>query len=154
MGRNRGESLVFRYEKKWAGEGRFFGKKLLKYLSAILVIQVVWEKTRLLHLLFTLFSGFRKSCPWWKTSANHRSFQKESAPILPLHKWKYACQSLWKVKVWFNGGKSCRKSCYSSIETERVPVIFKYPKVDTGGNKAWDIHMCTKMIEVDAHQAT
>ena len=46
-----------------------------------IVIQVFWEKTRLLLLLMALFSGFKKSSPWRETLTNHRSFQRESVPI-------------------------------------------------------------------------
>ena len=46
-----------------------------------IVIQMFWEITRLLHLIMTVFSGFKRSSPWRETLTNHRSFNWESVTI-------------------------------------------------------------------------
>ena len=79
-----GWEFLYFYTTLKASVGRIFlaslGKNSIITFQHI-VIQVFWEKTRLLHLLMALFSGFKKSSPWRETLANHRSFQRESVPI-------------------------------------------------------------------------
>lgn len=58
-----------------------------------------------------LYSGVQQ-----ETLANHRAFQRNSVPTGCLYKWRRTCTFLLNhAKTDINTGKSCNKSCYSSI---------------------------------------
>lgn len=87
------------------------------------VIQLVWEETRLLHLLLASFSGFRKSSP---LCGLHGGFSQSGVQILgeatrecwllawlSLHVWS-ACSS-GETGLEQKGGNAGRELCISKL---------------------------------------